>query len=271
MKQGNLVALRNLLHISYGQICTYLECSLKYQFQYVEKRAPERASITLFFGSSMHKCLERYYTTLKLAGVPEQLSILTELFAEKMTIDLTSQKVPIIFKKETPDLETAIELGCSLLETFYNSIDMVGMEILGVELPLSTMITDDINLVGSIDLLLLDSQTQNLIVVDTKTAAKAKTQADVDNDLQFSGYSHLLVENGFASKSDFTLCRLDVLRKLKTPKLEYYYTTRNLWQRKRFSRIAKAVLAGIEHRVFIPTRSWLCSDCQFSNACAGWR
>ena len=270
MKQGNLVALRNLLHISYGQIWTYLECSLKYQFQYVEKRPPERVSITLFFGSAMHTCLERYYNTFKLTGVPEQLSILTELFAEKMTIDLTSQKIPVIYKKETPDLETAIELGCALLETFYNSIDMSGMEILGVELPLSTMITDDITLIGGIDLLLRDEK-QNLIIVDTKTAAKAKTQADVDNDLQFSGYSHLLVENGYASKTDFILCRMDVLRKLKTPRLEYYYTTRNLWHRKRFARIAKAVLAGIEHRVFIPTRSWLCTDCQFENACAGWR
>jgi RecB family exonuclease len=144
------------------------------------------------------------------------------------------------------------------------------MEILGIELPLSTMISDDINLIGGIDLLLRDEK-QNLIVVDTKTAAKAKTQTDVDNDLQLSGYSYLLVENGYASKSDFILCRLDVLRKLKTPRLEQYFTTRNVWHRKRFVIIAKSVLSGIENSVFIPTRSWLCSDCQFSNACAGWR
>lgn len=210
------------------------------------------------------------YNTLKLTGVPEQLSILTELFAEKMTINITSQKIPVIYKKETPDLETSIELGCALLEAFYNSIDMSGMEIIGVELPLSAKITDDITLIGGIDLLLRDEK-QNLIIVDTKTAAKAKTQDDIDNNLQLSGYSHLLVENGYASQSDFILCRMDVLRKLKTPKLEYYYTTRNLWQRRRFVRIAQTVLAGIENRIFIPTRSWLCTDCQFSNACAGWR
>jgi putative RecB family exonuclease len=270
MAQTNRAEFKNLLHISYSQIWTYLECSLKYQFQYVEKRAPERVSIALFFGSSIHTCLERYYNTFRLTGVPEQLSILTELFAEKMTLDMTNQKIPVIYKKETPDFETAIELGFSLLETFYNSIDMVGMDIIGVELPLTSLISDDINLVGSIDLLLKDV-TQNLIIVDTKTASKAKSQTDVDNDLQFSGYSHLLVENGYASKSDMILCRLDVLRKLKTPKLEYYYTTRNLWHRKRFVWIAQAVLAGIENRVFIPTRSWLCVDCQFANTCAGWR
>jgi len=269
MQQTKQAAFKNLLHISYSQIWTYLECSLKYQFQYVEKRQPEQVSIALFFGSAMHKCLERYYNKIKLTGVPEQLSILTELFAEKMAVDVSSQKIPVIYKKETPDLDCAIELGCSLLETFYNSINMSGMEIIGVELPFSTLISEDINLVGSIDLLLRDAN-KNLIIVDIKTASKAKTQTDVDNDLQFSGYSHLLVENGYASKSDMILCRMDVLRKLKTPKLEYYYTTRNLWHRKRFARIARAVLAAIENRVYIPTRSWLCTDCQFANACSGW-
>lgn len=270
MRRENLAVLRSVLHLSYSQIWTYLECSLKYQFQYVEKRQPERVSISLFFGSAMHTCLERYYTRLKLTGTPEELGTLKELLAEKITIDVSMQKIPVIYKKEMADLKTAIALGCSLLETFYNSVDISGMEILGVELPLSTMITEDINLIGSIDLLLRDKE-QNLIIVDTKTASKAKNQADVDNDLQLSGYSHLLVENGFASPTDLIKCRLDVMRKLKEPKLEYYHTCRNVWHRQRFVRVAKAVLGGIEKRIFIPTRSWLCSDCPFSDACNKWR
>ena len=43
---------RDSLHISHSQIFTYLACSLKYQFQYVERRQPERISIALPFGSS---------------------------------------------------------------------------------------------------------------------------------------------------------------------------------------------------------------------------
>lgn len=265
-----LATLRKQLHISYSQIWTYLECSLKYRFQYVEKRPAEKISIALFFGSAIHSCLERYYNTFKLTGEPEELSVLQHLFAEKITSEAFIQDIPVIYKKETPDLDIAIDLGCRLLETFYNNVDLSGMEIIGVELPLSTLITGDINLVGSIDLLLKDLN-RSLIIVDTKTSSRAKSQSDIDNDLQFSGYSHLLVENGYAAKSEFVLCRLDVLRKLKTPKLEYYYTTRNLWDRKRFARIAESVLAGIENKVFIPTRSWLCTDCQFANACAGWR
>ena len=263
-------AFKSILHISYSQIWTYLECSLKYRFQYVEKQPPEKLSIALYFGLAMHTCVERYYNRLVQNQEPEKLDVLKELFREKITADVVGQKMPVIYKKETPDLDSAIELGGSLLETFYNSIDMSGMEIIAVELPLSAMITPDIALVGRIDLLLRDIETQKLIITDTKTAAKPKAQADVDSDLQLSGYSYLLVENNYASKSDEIACRLDVLRKLKTPKLEHCYTSRNLWHRRRFNNIALAVLAGIESRVFIPARSWLCSDCQYAIAFSRW-
>jgi putative RecB family exonuclease len=265
-----LATMRKQLHISYNQIWTYLECSLKYQFQYVERRDSEKVSLNLFFGSAIHACLERFYKSFQTTGIPEDISVLQHLFAEHLTSNVFIQDVPVIYKKDLPDLDCAVDMGCKLLEAFYKTVDLTDMEILGVELPLSTSINDDINLIGSIDLLLRD-RNQNLFIVDNKTAAKPKSQTDIDNDLQLSGYSHLVVENGYVSKSDIVHGRWDVLRKLKTPKLEQLYTSRTIWDRRRFARIAHSVLAGIENRVFIPTRSWLCTDCQFSEACAGWR
>jgi putative RecB family exonuclease len=92
----------------------------------------------------------------------------------------------------------------------------------------------------------------------------------VDDDLQFSAYSYLLASNRFTFPTATIKCRMDVLRKLKTPKLEHYHTTRTADQRKRFAKIANAVLAGIDNRIFIPNKSWLCSDCQFIGACNAW-
>ena len=46
------------LHISHNQIFTYLNCSLKYRYQYVEARPPERISIVLPFGSAIHSAME---------------------------------------------------------------------------------------------------------------------------------------------------------------------------------------------------------------------
>jgi putative RecB family exonuclease len=113
-------------------------------------------------------------------------------------------------------------------------------------------------------------ENQELIVVDNKTAVKAKNQNDVDEDLQFSAYSYLVASNRFTFPTATIKCRMDVLRKLKTPKLEHYHTTRTGEQRKRFAKIANAVLSGIENRIFIPSKSWLCSDCQYISACEAW-
>ena len=63
---------------------------------------------------------------------------------------------------------------------------------------------------------------------------------------------------------------MDVLRKLKTPKFERYDTTLTARDRRRFAKIAEGVLAGVDARIFVPTRSWLCSDCSYRQACEAW-
>lgn len=263
------------LYISYSQIFTYLACSLKYKFQYVEKRPYERISVNLPFGGGIHLSEERYYRTLKNKGQIEPLSILEELFEDCISLELDHTKIPVIYKKEAPDRKSLIKLGKAMLKAFYESVDLNGFDVVDVEMPLSARLyTDesevtDFKLIGVIDLLLMD-ENRELIVVDNKTAAKAKNQSDVDDDLQFSAYSYLLAANRFTFPTANIKCRMDVLRKLKTPKMEFYNTTRSAQDRKRFAKIANAVLAGIDSRIFIPNKSWLCSDCQYINACQDW-
>ena len=263
------------LYISYSQIFTYLACSLKYQFQYVENRPYEQISVNPPFGGGIHTTLERYYRTLKNENTLEPLNVLEELFEDCISLELDHTDIPVIFKKEAPDRKSVIQLGKSMLKAFYESIDLSNLEIVDVEVPLSARLyTDeseatDFMLIGIIDLLLMNDD-HELIVVDNKTAVKPKSQSDVDDDLQFSAYSYLLASNKFTFPTATIKCRMDVLRKLKTPKFEHYHTTRTAEQRKRFAKMANAVLAGIENRIYIPNKSWLCSDCQFINACEAW-
>jgi putative RecB family exonuclease len=270
-----LQMLKEKLHISYSQIFTYLACSLKYKFQYVENRLYERISINLPFGGAIHIAIERYYRTLKEKNIIEPLKVLEELFEDCINLELDHTDIPVIYKKEAPDRKSVIQLGKSMLKAFYDGIDLTNFEVVDVEVPLSARLyTDefeatDFMLIGIIDLLLMDKN-HELIVVDNKTAVKPKNQTDVDDDLQFSAYSYLLASNRFTFPTATIKCRMDVLRKLKNPKLEHYHTTRTAEQRKRFAKIANAVLAGIDSRIFIPNKSWLCSDCQFINACEAW-
>jgi len=264
------------LHVSFSQIWVYLACSLKYKFQYVENRQFERISANLFFGSAIHSALERYYRTWKEKGTPETLKNIQELFCDSINLELDKNDLPVLFKREAPNRDGLIQMGMAMLEAFYESIDLNGFQIVEVELPLSaTLYTDageptDFKLVGVIDLLLMD-ENQELLVVDHKTAARAKTQSTVDDDLQFTSYAYLLGANRFIFPTAPVKCRMDVLRKLKkAPKLEYYHTMRTSENRKRFAKIAVTVLNAIENKLFLPNRSWLCSDCPFPKACQNW-
>jgi putative RecB family exonuclease len=227
------------------------------------------------FGGGIHLAEERYYRTLKDKGQIEPLAILEELFEDCISLELDHTKIPVIYKKEAPDRKSVIKLGKAMLKAFYEGVNLTGYQIVDVELPLSARLyTDeseatDFKLIGVIDLLLID-ENRELIVVDNKTAALPKTQDSVDDDLQFSAYSYLLASNRFTFPTADIKCRMDVLRKLKTPKLEHYDTARSAQDRKRFAKIANAVLAGIDSRIFIPNKSWLCSDCQYIKACQAW-
>jgi putative RecB family exonuclease len=263
------------LRISYSQMFTYLGCSLKYRFQYVERLPQERKSMSLFFGSCLHSAIERFYNTYKKKGEYEPLNVLQQLFEHLLTLELEQVDVPIIYKKEAPDNASAIELGKSLIKTFHESVDLGGFEVVDAELPLRAKLYSEegmdtgFELYGILDLLLRETNGQDL-VVDNKTAAKPKSQKDVDGDLQMTTYSYLLAANRFVRPVDGVRCRMDVLRKLKKPKLSYYWTERSAQDRKRFAKLAGAVLAGIDNQVFIPHQSWLCVDCPYTKACQAW-
>ncbi len=124
-------------------------------------------------------------------------------------------------------------------------------------------------LVGIVDLLLMD-ENQELIVVDNKTAVQPVSQKSADENQQLSAYAYLLAANRYVFPTSPVKCRLDVLRKLKTPKLEQVSTVRTADQRKRFAKIATAVLGGIDAGIFIPQPSWMCSDCAYREACEAW-
>jgi putative RecB family exonuclease len=263
------------LHISYSQIFTYLACSLKYRFQYVEQRPHESVSIALPVGSAIHSAIEHYYRSFMENGVHDQLWQIQDLFADYLNADLDRRDIPIIYKKQNPNKQAVIDMGKGLLKAFYEGIDYSGFEIVGIELPLTARLFNedgqpiDMIVTGIIDLLLKDTQ-GNVIAVDNKTAKNAFAQATVDEDLQLTSYSYLLASNKYVFPTADVYCRFDVMRKLKTPKFEQHYTIRTAAQRRRFAKLTTAILEGIDSRVFIPCKSWLCTDCQFAKACGEW-
>ena len=267
--------IQNDLHISNSQIGTYQSCSLKYYYHYVEKRKSESLGIALFFGSAIHSALALYYSSIK-NGKTENLDHMIESFVHCLELDIENAGAPVAYPKSMPDKEAAIHTGKGLLEVFYESVDLSGYEVVGVEMPLSApLYTDegestDFQLVGIIDLLLRKQNEGGYLIVDNKTAAKSMSQSSADEDTQMTAYSYLLACNKYIFRTSAVECRFDVLLKLKKPRLQKVTTYRTRDDRKRFAKIAKMVLAGIDNRIFYPQTSWMCSSCGYAEACSEW-
>ena len=135
-KNEALQEMKKELHVSHSQIFTYLNCSLKYRFMYVEARPQERVSIALGFGSAIHASLERYYRTLKEKGSKEPLGVLLNLFEHHINLEMDRTDIPIVFKKETPDRDAVIDMGNAMLEAFHEEVNLSGFEIAGHRAPL---------------------------------------------------------------------------------------------------------------------------------------
>jgi putative RecB family exonuclease len=278
MANSKLITLAQLkeeqLHISYSQIFTYVHCPLKYRFRYVEARPPERISVALPFGTAIHAALELFYRTYMDKQEITDVKMLEKLFADTFTTALLKSEVPVIHKNdETKD--GLIETGKAMLRAFSKSINLKNKEVIGVETALSGRLytsegqPTDFNVIGVIDALIKE-KVGTIIATDHKTAARAKQQADVDEDLQFSTDAYLLASNRIVAKANDVRCQMDVLRKLKRPKMEHYHTVRTPVHRRRFAKIACQVLNAIDKQVFYPVRSWMCSDCGYRDACRDW-
>jgi putative RecB family exonuclease len=125
------------LRQSFNQIFTYLNCSLKYRFHYVEKRKPERISIALPFGKAMHAAEELFYNSLKAGRNKEPLNSPAWKFEAVLCQSLEKNAgTPVIWKKNMPDQAGAIAMGKSMLTAFYESVDLSGYAVVDVELPL---------------------------------------------------------------------------------------------------------------------------------------
>lgn len=275
MTRAIAASLRNQLHISHSQLFTYLNCGLKFWFQYVQGLPKEHSSISLHFGKAMHTGIEIFYLGLKESGKKPPLELMEAAFSSKLYQSIELETAPLLFKKDMPDTAAAVALGKRMVATFHQEAEVDGYTVEAVELPLTANLFNhkaelmDIQLVGVIDLLLRDKQ-GNYIAVDHKTARQAKSQTSVDEDLQLTAYSYLLAANRYVFPKAEVSCQFNVIRKLKTPKLEIYHTSRGPEARKRFARLSATVLSGIENQVFLPCRSWLCVDCEYAKACKDW-
>ena len=248
--------------LSASQITTLLACARKYAFRYVENVPPESHSSALAFGSAVHSALDQFHTE-RLDGTYPDLDAIVRTFRADWAYECEK---PIAWK----DGETADDLGAmgeALVRLYverFRDLPIVATEA-RFEVPLIDRTTGEVmepTLKGYFDLLVPDHG-----IVEIKTAARRFDQATLAKKIQLSAYALAYRE---LRGADPTITVVTLL-KHKKPAIDVQTTTRTRDDDVFFVHLAANVARAIDARAFPPNPGWMCGDCEYARACAGWR
>ena len=228
-------------------IRTYLECPLRFRFEYLD-RIPHRASAALAFGRAFHRTLERFHREQVTKLTPAHL-LFHQVWAQVLIEDRPH------FEKNTQEREYAA-LGPELM-TLYLACPLAQREPLLLEYHFALELHGH-TLTGTLDR--LDDTPAGLVLVDYKTGKRRPNQALLDDDLQFTLYSW-----GVTETLGLPVARCEYLH---LRKMETFVTHRGPehFQRLRED-ILPSVFRGLEAGVFPPSPSFWCHYCDYRYLC----
>ncbi|MCI0563078.1 MAG: PD-(D/E)XK nuclease family protein [Nitrososphaera sp.] len=249
-------------HLSASQIQGYLDCSLKYKLNYIDRLPKPFKPAALALGSALHAAVEWLHRKWS-AGNGVTLEMVWQIFEA----DWYAQALDEISYKDGETGLQVLNLGKKLLSVYFEHAPRDG--IVESELPFQVPLTDlstgeslDISLAG-----IFDKIEEGDVVADLKTWSRTVSQEDLDSNIQLSAYAYAY---RMLYGKDPSL-RLDVLLKTKTPRLEQFSTTRTEADHLTFFALCREVYNGIQKEVFLPNPSWKCRDCEYRQNCWFWK
>jgi putative RecB family exonuclease len=265
-------SFRDEPHVSYSQITTYMNCPLKYRFQYIDQVKPEFTSAALPFGGAFHETLAYFYRGLKDTNTHYSADDLIDVF--KIDWNLRNECDDTIRFEKNDTQESMLEKGIAMIQAFHANV--TPGEIIAVESEFCLRKADNngskpltIPIVGAIDLVERDREGY-IVAVDHKTAAHKYSDNKVEDDLQLTVYTCAVARSKLVEGDTEFYARFDVVTKTKQPELISYYTSRTENDHRRMMKLIREVLVGIESGVFYPIASWMCGSCAFKSHCNKW-
>lgn len=248
-------------HISVSQINLYQQCGLKYKFRYLDKIPSAFISSNLAFGSAIHSTLAWLHEEIKKGN-----NLTIEEFQQIFSTDWYSQTLEENIKYNGCDSLELLEKGKGMIALYHeNPIK----EILAIEheflIPLINPVTNeqlDIPLKGIFDLIQSDGT-----IVEFKTASKTFDVSLLRKMLQLTAYSYAFE---YLYKQPPSNLKLIAFIKSKKPKIEQWETKRNQNDYIQFFNITKIIINAIKNKIFFPSYTYLCKDCEYAEECKEW-
>ena len=164
--------------ISYSQLSMFSECPQRWKLNYIDKLTESEPSIHLLFGTAMHEVIQTWLEVMYHDSVKN---------ANKLNLEQRlHDKMMELFQREK---ETYGKNPCTLeeLREFFqdgvNILDFLkkrradyfskrGYKLIGCEVPIDVDLKKNINIVGYLDLVILDEHTDTITIYDIKTSTQ---------------------------------------------------------------------------------------------------
>jgi putative RecB family exonuclease len=258
-----LSELRQTEHLSASAILSYVDCSLSYMFGRIWKLPMEFSPDSMEFGTCIHRVLEQYYSA-KMMGDRMLLKDVHEFFVFTW-LEIARGREDIRYT-DGMDYDAYLMYGRDLLTAWYNKLPDDNFTIIGIEEAFSfTLPNIPIPIIGAMDLIEED-EAGTIIITDFKTAGRAYSASEVDQNQQLTVYQIAAKRNGYADRE--ILLRFDTLIKTKHPSLNNTIRLAAELDERRLINKAAQVWDGITKGVFVANdTSWKCKGCPYKSAC----
>ena len=170
-----------MARVSFSQYSMWSSCPHKYKLSYIDDLRESSSNIHSVFGSAMHETLQEYLSRcLRISKSQADKGMDTKAFLkEKMREFFLKEsnegKDPICSKEELVEF---LEDGNLILDyfqkpkNFNNFFSLKDDELVAIEQPINTKISENVNFLGFIDFIVRSKATGKYRITDFKTSTK---------------------------------------------------------------------------------------------------
>ena len=174
-----------MARVSFSQYSMWSGCPLQYKLSYIDGLSESTSNIHSVFGSAMHETLQEYLSRcLRISKSQADKNMDTkEFLKEKMReffIKESNDGADPICSKE--ELVEFLEDGYLILDyfqkskNFNNFFSLKDDELIAIEQPINTKISENVNFLGFIDFIVRSKKTGRYRITDFKTSTKGWTK-----------------------------------------------------------------------------------------------
>jgi hypothetical protein len=170
-----------MARVSFSQYSMWSTCAQQYKLAYIDGLSQSTSNIHSVFGTAMHETLQEYLKIcLRISKSQADKSIDLKYFLKERMRQLyikesNNGEVDICTKEELIEF---LEDGNILLDWFQKSknfnkfFSLKHDELVAIEQPINTKISDNVNFLGFIDLIVKDTYTNRIKIMDFKTSTR---------------------------------------------------------------------------------------------------